>query len=190
MSISGHYIPEGCMALFLMNESNAIDGRFPVKRLFKMTRTFVHVLKNEQLLKDFPEYLTLDKLIHRLQYFENQKMLTISEDKLYVTKTNSEAGTSFLNFGMQLVIPLIDTYIVALLVVDHICGKNLVLNQKTLIREMHEAFKILYINDRIIPYLSSCIEEIIQTAIERFTECGILQSQPYANNTGTFTTYI
>ena len=95
-----------------------------------------------------------------------------------------------MDFGEQLVVPLIDTYLVVLKVVDQICGKNLVLNKKTLIRELHAAFKTLYMEDETIPYLSSCIKEVIKTAIERYEEAGFLDAQTFASNNGNSTTYI
>jgi glycerol-3-phosphate O-acyltransferase len=36
MPLSGLYIPEGCMALFLLNPSNAINGQFSVKELYEV----------------------------------------------------------------------------------------------------------------------------------------------------------
>jgi len=98
--------------------------------------------------------------------------------------------TGFLDFGRQLVVPLIDTYLVVLLTIDQFCGKNLVLNKKTLLRELHTAFKVLYINDGAIPYLSSCIEELVKTALERFIEKGFLESQTYMSNNGSQLYYI
>ena len=91
---------------------------------------------------------------------------------------------------MKLVIPLIDTYLVVLIAIDYICGKNMVLNQKTLTKELHSAFKTLYTENETIPYLSSCIKEIVKTAIERYNEAGFIENKCYASNAGDRTSYI
>ena len=54
MPLSAAFIPEGLTALFLNNKKNAVAGEFPIDRLFDMMSTFADLLKNEQLLYDFP----------------------------------------------------------------------------------------------------------------------------------------
>lgn len=61
---------------------------------------------------------------------------------------------------------------------------------KTLINELHAAFKVLYTDNGSIPYLSSCIKDIIKTAIKRYAEAGLIEVQTYASNTGSRTTYL
>ena len=95
-----------------------------------------------------------------------------------------------MDFGMKLVIPLIDTYLVVLLAIDYICGKNIVLNQKTLIKELHSSFKTLYTENETIPYLCSCIKEVIKTAMERYNEARFIETKCYASNTGDKTYYM
>jgi len=89
-----------------------------------------------------------------------------------------------LKWGKNLIMPLIDTYIVVLLTIDAICGKNIVVNRKTLVKELHTTFKTLYTEDKMIPYLASCIKDISKTALSRYTEMGLVQAQCYLGNTG------
>lgn len=118
MPLSGHFIPEGCMALFLKNENNAINGQFSVTKLHQMISSFSDLLKNEQLLKKFPEYLTPEKVLERIQFFVEYNCLSLSEDKQYVTNTSNEFGKGIMDFGRKLVVPLIDVYLVVLLAID------------------------------------------------------------------------
>jgi len=57
------------------------------------------------------------------------------------------------------------------------------LKQKNLVKELHTAFKTLY-KDGHIPFLISCLKEIITTAIERFDEGGFLEIRSYTGNKG------
>ena len=190
MPLSGHTIAEGSMALFLKNETNAVDGQFSVAKLQQMVSSFSDLLKNEDDLKNNPGYLNTAKVLERIQFFVDYNCLSLSEDKQHVANMDNDFARTTMDFGEQLVVPLIDTYLVVLKVVDQICGKNLVLNKKTLIRELHAAFKTLYMEDETIPYLSSCIKEVIKTAIERYEEAGFLDAQTFASNNGCSTTYI
>ena len=105
-------------------------------------------------------------MIERIQFFVDIKAITLSDDQLYlkINKDNKIAKDT-IELGMNLVIPLIDTYLLVLLTIDQICGKNIVLNKRTLTRELHVAFKTLYTENELIPYLSSCIKEIVRTSI-------------------------
>ena len=88
-----------------------------------------------------------------------------------------------MNFYKELILPLIDTYLIVLLAIEQFCGKNMVVKQKKLVRELHIAFKNLY-TDKHIPYLHSCINEIIITAIERYEQEGFIEIRSYSSNKG------
>jgi hypothetical protein len=57
------------------------------------------------------------------------------------------------------------------------------LKQKNLVKELHIAFKTLYTEGHI-PFLVSCLKDIITTAIERFDEGGFLEIRSYTGNRG------
>ena len=50
----------------------------------------------------------------------------------------------FINFFSKLITPLIDTYLITLTAIEQLCGKNLVIKQKTLVNELHVGIKSLY----------------------------------------------
>ena len=155
-----------------------------------MISIFTNLLRNEQLQYGFDEELQPEKAMKRIHFFRNFNVLKLSEDNLQVSIMDNEFARSTLKYGAHLVIPLIDTYLVVLLSIDQICGKNIVLNLKTLIKELHIAFKTLYTEEQMIPYLSSCIKELSKTAIDRYIEMGFLTRQNYLGNTGSNTSYI
>ena len=118
MPMTPNFIPEGCMALFLSNQSNAVNGQFSIDKLYQMISTFTDLLKNEQLLYDYPGYLKPDKVLERIQWFANNKYLELTADNLYISNIENEWASTTMDFGTKLVIPLIDTYLVVLLAID------------------------------------------------------------------------
>ena len=85
---------------------------------------------------------------------------------------------AFIDFFSKLIMPLIDTYLITLTAIEQICGKNLVIKQKTLVNELHVGIKSLYSQGNI-PMLHSCLKETIKTAIERFHQMGVLDTTSY-----------
>ena len=90
---------------------------------------------------------------------------------------------AFIDFFSKLIVPLIDTYLITLTAVEQLCGKNLVIKQKTLVSELHVAIKSLY-SQGSIPMLHSCLKETIKTAIERFGQMGLLDTTAYLTRRG------
>ena len=77
---------------------------------------------------------------------------------------NKERTVQILGFFSDLIRPLVDTYLITLSAIEQICGKNLVLKEKKLIKELHVCIKRLY-SLQVIPHLVSCLKEIIATAL-------------------------
>ena len=69
------------------------------------------------------------------------------------------------------------------------CGKNLVLKNKKLIKEIHVCIKRLN-QLHVIPYLHSCLKEIIATSLERFEQMGFVQMKGYATKKGSTTLFL
>jgi len=61
-----------------------------------------------------------------------------------------------LDFFSNLIAPLIDTYLVTLSTIEHICGKNLILKERKLIKEVHVCIKRLY-SMQVVSDLHSCL---------------------------------
>ena len=61
-----------------------------------------------------------------------------------------------LDFFSNLIAPLIDTYMVTLSTIEQICGKNLILKERKLIKEVHVCIKRLY-SMQVVTDLHSCL---------------------------------
>ena len=61
-----------------------------------------------------------------------------------------------LDFFSNLIAPLIDTYLVTLSTIEQICGKNLILKERKLIKEVHVCIKKLY-SMQVVSDLVSCL---------------------------------
>ena len=91
---------------------------------------------------------------------------------------NQESAKTFIDFFSKLVSPLIDTYLITLMTIEQLCGKNLFINQKTLVDSLHVGLKYLY-SQRSIPMLHSCLKATIISAIERYGQMGLLEMTSY-----------
>lgn len=94
-----------------------------------------------------------------------------------------------LNYVGNMMQGVIDTYLIVLIAIYQIVGRNLVLKEKTLIKELHTAIIQLY-EMKMIPYLHSCLKEFIQTALERYEQMGYLEIRAYTNSRGTNTIFL
>ena len=94
-----------------------------------------------------------------------------------------------MDFFSNLIHPLVDTYFVTLITIDQICGKNLVLSKKKFITELHNCIKGLY-STGVLIHLHSCLNEIIETAVERFGQMGFLEMRAYVTKNGSTTVYL
>jgi hypothetical protein len=62
---------------------------------------------------------------------------------------------------------------ITLLTIEQICGKNIVLKEDKIEKEIHVALKTLY-RERAIPYLHSCLQEIVRNSLARYHQMGIV----------------
>ena len=102
---------------------------------------------------------------------------------------NKENTFMMLDFFANLIHPLVDTYLIVLTTLELICGRNLVLKNKKLIKELHVTIKRLY-QLRIIPALQSSLKEVIETAIERFEQMGFIEIRAYMTKKGSTTLFL
>jgi|688.fasta_scaffold228347_1 hypothetical protein len=83
----------------------------------------------------------------------------------------------------------LDTYMITLLTIEQLCGKNIVLKEDKIVKEIHVALKHLY-KERAIPYLHSCLQEIIRNSLSRYHQMGIVSVRSYSNKKGSLTQFI
>jgi len=169
MQLSSIFIPEGFMALFMSNQRARGELTSDMNSLYTMMATFADLLKNEHL---FDHGITRERTMERAKFFLDRGIVSL-DDNMKIWLVETESNIQIMNFFKALVLPLVDTYLIVLLAIERLCGKNTVLKQKKLVKELHIAFKTLY-TDKHIPFLHSCLKEIISTAIERFEEAGYL----------------
>ena len=98
--------------------------------------------------------------MQRLLYFKEKGLVEVAEDLKTVKLVETENATALLDFFSGLVVPLMDTYLITLATIQQLCGKNLVIKQKTLLKELHVGIKFLYSQGQI-PMLHSCIKQTI-----------------------------
>jgi len=154
--------------------------------LFGVINTYADLFKNESLARLEP---TNEVVMQRVHYFKERGMLEVSEDQLTVRLAKTDDASTLLDFFSGLILPLMDTYLITLAAIEQLCGKNLVMKQKTLVRELHVGIKFLY-SQGDIPMLHSCIKETISTALARFAELGLLETTSYLTKKGSSTVFL
>ena len=113
----------------------------------------------------------------------------LSDDQKTIRLAESESATTLLDFFSKLVLPLIDTYLITMTACEQLCGKNLVIKQKTLVKELHVGIKYLY-SQGFLPMLHSCIKETIITALSRFAQMDLIESTSYLTKKGNSTQFL
>ena len=83
----------------------------------------------------------------------------------------------------------LDTYMVTLLTIEQLCGKNIVLKEDKIVKEIHVALKHLY-KEKAIPYLHSCLQEIIRNSLARYQQMGVVSVRSYSNKKGSLAQFI
>jgi len=76
--------------------------------------------------------------------------------------------------------PYLDSYLLILFAIEQICGKNIIVKCKSLVKELHQTAIDLY-EDRILPHLHSCLKEILYTALERFEQLNLIEVKVFGN---------
>lgn len=154
--------------------------------LFEICKFYADLFANEH----FAEFdMTKPKVLQKVAYFVERGYLSFDESKKNVRIANKEISIAFIDFFSNLINPLIDTYLVTLAAIEQICGKNLVLKQKSFVQELHSCIKQLY-QDRVLPHLHSCLIETIETAIMRYEQLGFVERRAYVTKKGNTTLFM
>lgn len=111
----------------------------------------------------------------RLCFFRDRKCVTIDDKAQTVVLNNNEVAESYISFFTQITGPIIDAYLVVMLTLEELCGKQIVIKKHKLVKELHSAIKNLF-TDGVIPQLHSCLSDILKTAWYRFEQMGLLLS--------------
>lgn len=146
MNLMPAFLIEGCLSVFLKNEvitnDQYFDGKHVVmKPLLEVCQFYGDLFVNEHFtVLD----LTGQKVLQKVGYFVEKGLLEFDDEKKTVRVKNKEKAFAFIDFFSNLIHPLIDTYLVTLAAIEQICGKNLVLKQKSFVKELHICIKHLY----------------------------------------------
>lgn len=122
MPLSSIFIPEGFVALFMSNNMKKDKSPFALDSLYQMMASFADMLKNEHL---FDHEITRDRTQKRVQFFVDRRLAELSKDNREIWL--SDGALPILEFFKSLVLPLVDTYLIVLVTIDQLCGKNIVL---------------------------------------------------------------
>ena len=78
-------------------------------------------------------------------------------------------------FMKNMLLAFVDTYMVVGLTIQNIMARNLNVDQNRLVNELHIVVQELYYRG-IFKYMNSCLFEMLNSAIGRFSELGICTS--------------
>jgi glycerol-3-phosphate O-acyltransferase len=179
-SFIAHVIHNSIKANAMLPQSLNVD------KMYEQAALFESIVHNEHLYDyefDKPTFL------RRLHYFAKQNLITLNKDSTELVATATKEAYSLLDFFCQIMQPSLDTYTIVLLTLEQLCGKNIVLKEEKIVKELHIAFKNLHA-EKAIPYLHSCLKEIIRNSLSRYEQMNFLTIRAYPNKRGTQTEFI
>lgn len=124
-----------------------------------------------------------------VQHFVDRGIIEVNKAEATVRIVNQERSKTLIDFFSKLVLPLIDTYLITLMTIEQLCGKNLIIKQKTLVNSLHVGLKYMY-SQRCIPMLHSCLKATIKSAIERYSQMGLLEMTSYLTKDGSKSVFL
>ena len=71
--------------------------------------------------------ITRERTLERLAFFVEKGLAKISNDMKEINVIESPLSNFMMDFFRSLVLPLVDTYLIVLLAIEQLCGKNIVL---------------------------------------------------------------
>merc|ERR1712210_440208 len=104
-------------------------------------KLYADLFKNETYFSN-DLFVTNPRITESLKFFEHKGLFRVQGDSVIVV--DKEGAIQLLDFFSNLIHPLIDTYLVTLIALSEMCGKNLVIKNKKLKKELHTCFKILH----------------------------------------------
>jgi hypothetical protein len=130
---------------------NPIGSPVELESIFSGTKFLADLLKNENM-KTFEMQPGI--MMERLRFFTTKGWIKLNDDKSVEIVDGDYLY--MLKFLAEQIQPMFDTYVTVLAAIDQMAGKNLVLKEKTLIKELHVALKSLY-ELGAVPFLHSCL---------------------------------
>jgi hypothetical protein len=107
-------------------------------KLYLQAEKFAELMKNEHLYEiEFDR----KKFRQRIQFFADRGVFTFTEDQSHVTVNKSSVALELTDFFCQIMQSFLDTYMITLLTIEQICGKNIVLKEIKIVSELHVALK-------------------------------------------------
>lgn len=144
MHLMPAFLMEGCLSIYLKNElienGDYKDGMAVAMRpCYAIMKFYKDLFKNETFLSND---LTKERMLESVGFFVKKGLMQIKGDDVIVV--NKEGIMTLIDFFSNLIHPLIDTYLVTLTAISEMCGKNLVVKNKKLTKELHTSLKLLY----------------------------------------------
>ena len=190
MNLIPAFLLEGCLSTIIksavLSGRQSIDTPIGLNTIYKLLTLYACLFRNENL---FTQKFTYESLRYHTAFFVKKGIIEVSDDRSEAKLVHEDHSISFIEFFHKLILPLFDTYLITLITIEQLCGKNLVIKQKTLVKQLHIGFKSLYSQGNI-PMLHSCLKETINTAIERFEQMKLLETTTYKNKKGNMTVFL
>ena len=84
---------------------------------------------------------------------------------------------------------MLNSYLIALFAVEHICEANHVINETRLVHELHVATIQMY-DDNVIRDLPSCLTELFVAALRRFNAIEVADIKHYTTLNGSSISFV
>jgi hypothetical protein len=149
-------------------------------QIYQRSTIISEILQNEFLNKN----LKLDEqdLVHQLEDSVKRKWYVLNSDGTFSLPKDT-LFIQYHQFFKNLSQSYIDSYLIVALTLSAMGQVGGVMEQRSLVNEIHIAIQEIFHRGGI-RFMSSCIIEILNTSIGRFSQLGVCQSETYNSQSG------
>lgn len=132
-----------------------------------------------------------DQQLHeRLKLLARFGEIAVDSQKDEITIQNDKEKVSFfLDYFEGMGHYIGDAYLIVLLALEDICEGNHIINETRLFNELHTTIIAMY-NDNLVKQLPSCLRELIETALRRFTAINVAVINQYTTISGSSISFV
>lgn len=156
-------------------------------QIFEHSRVISEILQNEYL-HNLDQQIKMEDVQAQLNESVKRKWYVLNSDGTY-SLPKDRLFLQYHDFFKNLSQSYIDSYFVVALTLQRMMQAGCVMEQQKLVNEIHIAVQEIFYRGGI-RFMSSCIIEILNTALGRFSQLGVSQSSTYSSPAGGKVTYV
>jgi len=188
LSLSSFFVLEYSFAHVMHMHFNVLNKTEPITRekLQETGEKLVNLFDKEHLFDYKFDLKTLDE---RLNFFKEVNMISYDRETGAIVLNKERENNGILEFWSCMAQVYVDSYLVVLMALEYISGRNIIVKKKHIVYNLRKAIKMLYA-DKIVTHVHSCIAELLHTALSKYSLMKLVEINSYGNKKGSTTPYL